>query len=195
MQSRPSKQPHNHSIAGHSFAGIVIERLLAFIRTIQLLQKALPIRVITVGKNRSHGTQLLVDEYAGKLNYYCRFEDHLVRSNPKNAHDVLAQIEGEDMAVMNLIKPNDMVVVLDEVGENINSKQMADLIGDAGSTGAWRLVFCIGGPYGHGIQSRKRANKMLKLSSLTLNHQIALVVLMEQLYRAWTILKGQKYHH
>ncbi|GAB2222963.1 hypothetical protein Drorol1_Dr00017096 [Drosera rotundifolia] len=157
--------------------------------------KTLPLRVITVGKNRSRGTQLLVDEYAGKLNYYCRFEVVLVRSNPKNAHDVLAQIEGEDMAVMNLIKPNDMVIIFDEVGEDINSRQMADLIGDAGLTGASRIVFCIGGPYGHGIRSRKRANKLLKLSSLTLNHQIALVVLMEQLYRAWTILKGQKYHH
>ncbi|GAB2286375.1 hypothetical protein Dimus_020791 [Dionaea muscipula] len=157
--------------------------------------KALPIRLITVGKRRSPGVQLVVDEYAEKLKYYCSFNDVLVRSNPKNAHDVKAQIEYEDKAVMNLIRSDDLVVALDEAGRDTNSILMAELVGDAGFTGASRLVFCIGGPYGHGKKLQERANKLLKLSSLTLNHQIALLMLMEQLYRAWTIIKGQKYHH
>ncbi|KAA8519068.1 hypothetical protein F0562_013324 [Nyssa sinensis] len=112
-----------------------------------------------------------------------------------NARDVMAQIEHEDMAFMYLIRSEDWVVLLDEHGRDIRSEQMAELIADAGNTGSSSLLFCIGGPYGHGRQLRKRANVSIKLSSLVLNHQIALVVLMEQLYRAWTILKGQKYHH
>ncbi|KAF5184628.1 Ribosomal rna large subunit methyltransferase h [Thalictrum thalictroides] len=157
--------------------------------------RAIPIRIITVGKKRSKGVQLLVEEYNEKIMYYCSVDDIQIRSNPKNTSDVNAQIEGEDMVVMQHIRSEDWVVLLDEHGIDVGSVQMADLLGDAGITGASTLSFCIGGPYGHGKQLRKRANVTIKLSSMVLNHQIALVVLLEQLYRAWTILKGQKYHH
>ncbi|KAK1367662.1 putative 23S rRNA (Pseudouridine(1915)-N(3))-methyltransferase [Heracleum sosnowskyi] len=157
--------------------------------------RVLPIRVLTVGKNRSAGVQLIVDEYIDKLKNYCKIEDVQIRSNPKNARDVMAQIEQEDMALMKIVKPGDWVVMLDEHGLDVGSEQVAELIGDAGNTGSSNLLFCIGGPYGHGKQLRERADVSIKLSSLVLNHQIALIVLMEQLYRAWTILKGQKYHH
>ncbi|XP_022131417.1 putative RNA methyltransferase At5g10620 isoform X4 [Momordica charantia] len=131
--------------------------------------RAVPIRVLTVGKKRSRGVQLVVDEYIEKLKHYCNVEDVQLRSNPRNARDPRAQVDDEDMAVVNLLKSDDW--------------------------GASRLSFCIGGPYGHGQQLRQRANLTIKLSSMVLNHQIALLVLMEQLYRSWTILKGQKYHH
>ncbi|XP_013611911.1 PREDICTED: putative RNA methyltransferase At5g10620 isoform X2 [Brassica oleracea var. oleracea] len=157
--------------------------------------RALPIRVITVGKKRAEGVRLLVDEYKAKLKPYCSFEDSLVRSNPRNAQDVRAQVEDEEVAVMKLIGPDDWVVVLDERGRDVDSEQMAELLGDAGNSGASRISFCIGGAYGHGSEVRKRANVTIRLSSMVLNHQIALVVLLEQLYRAWTILKGQNYHH
>ncbi|KAJ6743743.1 METHYLTRANSFERASE [Salix viminalis] len=157
--------------------------------------RALPIRIITVGKKRSAGVQLLVEEYTNKLKNYCSLHDFHIRSNPRNARDEKAQVDDEDKAVMNLIRSDDWVVMLDERGRNIGSEQMAELIGDAGNTGASRLSFCIGGPYGHGQQIRKRANVSIRLSSMVLNHQIALLVLVEQLYRSWTILKGQNYHH
>lgn len=85
--------------------------------------------------------------------------------------------------------------MLDERGQDLRSEQMAELVADAGNTGASRISFCIGGPYGHGRKIRERANLSIKLSSMVLNHQIALLVLVEQLYRSWTILRGQKYHH
>ncbi|KAI3871298.1 hypothetical protein MKW92_025283 [Papaver armeniacum] len=157
--------------------------------------RALPIRILTVGRKRSQGVQLLLDEYKDKLKLYCNFEDILIRSNPKNTSNVKAQIEGEDALVMQHIKSGDWVVLLDEHGLDIGSEQMADMLGDAGNSGSSTVSFCIGGPYGHGRQVRERANVTIKLSSMVLNHQIALVVLLEQLYRAWTILKGQKYHH
>ncbi|KAK4354827.1 hypothetical protein RND71_027021 [Anisodus tanguticus] len=157
--------------------------------------RAIPIRILTVGKKRSQGVQLIVDEYMKKLKHYCSVDDVRIKSNPKNARDVVAQIEHEDIAVMGLIKHDEWVVMLDERGHDVGSEQMASLIGDAGNKGASSLLFCIGGPYGHGKQLRDRANISVKLSSLVLNHEIALVVLIEQLYRAWTILKGQNYHH
>ncbi|XP_062164373.1 putative RNA methyltransferase At5g10620 isoform X2 [Alnus glutinosa] len=144
--------------------------------------RALPIRILTVGKKRSRGLQLLVDEYIGKLKNYCIVDDVQIRSNPRNARDVKAQVDDEDAAVMNLIRSDDWVVMLDENGQDIGSAQMAELVGDAGNTGASRLSLCIGGPYGHGRQLRERANLSIRLSTLVLNHQIALLVLMEQLY-------------
>ncbi|KAJ0030117.1 hypothetical protein Pint_12640 [Pistacia integerrima] len=148
--------------------------------------RPLPIRILTVGKKRSAGVQLLVEEYVGKLKHYCSVDDVQVRPNPKNAryfNDVRAQVEDEDAGVVNLISSDDWVVLLDENGVNIGSEQMAELLGDAGNTGASRLSFCIGGPYGHGPKIRERANISIKLSSMVLNHQIALLVLVEQLYR------------
>ncbi|KAI5673083.1 hypothetical protein M9H77_13447 [Catharanthus roseus] len=159
------------------------------------LQRALPIRILTVGKKRSRGVQLLVDEYIEKIGLYCPVDDVRVKSNPKNARDVMAQIEHEDMASMARIRSDEWVIMLDEHGLDVNSEKMASLFGDAMNTGASSLLFCIGGPYGHGRQVRERANLSIKLSSLVLNHEIALIVLMEQIYRTWTILKGQKYHH
>ncbi|XP_058113570.1 putative RNA methyltransferase At5g10620 isoform X2 [Magnolia sinica] len=157
--------------------------------------RALPTRILTIGKKRSPGIQSLVEEYKEKLKYYCSINDIQIRSNPKNTSDVNAQIEGEDTIVMQHIRSEDWVVLLDEHGLDIGSEQMADLVGDAGQTGSSALAFCIGGPYGHGKKLRERADVTIRLSSLVLNHQIALIVLLEQLYRAWTILKGQKYHH
>ncbi|XP_030441999.1 putative RNA methyltransferase At5g10620 isoform X2 [Syzygium oleosum] len=93
--------------------------------------RTLPIRVFTVGKKRSPAVQLLVDEYASKLRPYCAVEDVQVRSNPRNAREKEAQIVDEDMAVMNLIRPDDWVVLLDEHGTDIESEEMAELIGGA----------------------------------------------------------------
>ncbi|CAI0376309.1 unnamed protein product [Linum tenue] len=146
--------------------------------------RALPVRIITVGKKRNSGVQLLVDEYVGKLKHYCTVADVQIRSNPRNARDTRAQVEDEDMAVMNIINSDDWVVVLDERGKDLDSEQMAELVGDAGNSGASRLSFCVGGPYGHGQALRKRADVTIKLSSMVLNHQIALLVLVEQLYRS-----------
>jgi len=157
--------------------------------------RALPMRVITVGKARSIGVQNIALEYTKKIQHYCRFEDVQVRSNPKNTRDVSAQIASEGEYVMRLISAKEWLVLLDEHGKEVTSEQFADLMADASDTGASALVFCIGGPFGHGPQLHARANITVKLSSMVLNHQLAFVVLLEQIYRGWTILRGENYHH
>ncbi|TYH66631.1 hypothetical protein ES332_D06G137300v1 [Gossypium tomentosum] len=96
--------------------------------------RALPIRTLTVGKKRLPGVQLLVDEYIAKLKSYCHVDDVQIRSNPKNARNVMAQVHDEDIAVINLITSNDWVVMLDERGLDLSSEQLAELLGDAGNT-------------------------------------------------------------
>eukprot|EP00850_Spirogloea_muscicola_P018578 SM000172S03051 [mRNA] locus=s172:13074:14469:+ [translate_table: standard] len=105
-----------------------------------------------------------------------------------------AQVCCSDVAVQ-VQAEGERVVLVDERGRTITSEQLASLIADVGDTSAAALVFCIGGPYGHGPAVTVRADTTVSLSALVLNHEIAAVVLMEQLYRSWTILRGEKYHH
>ncbi|KAL2236845.1 UNVERIFIED_CONTAM: putative RNA methyltransferase [Sesamum indicum] len=93
------------SISFHHFFSFFSVLHLPF--SIFVLQRALPIRILTVGKKRSPGVQLILDEYIEKLKHYCPVEDVRLKSNPKNARDVMAQIEHEDIAVMGLIKSNE----------------------------------------------------------------------------------------
>ncbi|BBN14996.1 23S rRNA (pseudouridine1915-N3)-methyltransferase [Marchantia polymorpha subsp. ruderalis] len=157
--------------------------------------RPLPIRLVMVRKNFDTGVESVVNNYASKVKRYCSFEDVQIKSNPKNTSDVVAQVEAEGERVLKAISPRDWVILLDERGRDVTSEQLASLIADAGDRGSSALVFCIGGPYGHGSQVRKRANVSIKLSSMVLNHQVATIVLLEQIYRAWTILRGEKYHH
>ncbi|CAI5958319.1 unnamed protein product [Closterium sp. NIES-65] len=159
------------------------------------LPRRLPVRVISVGRHRSQGTQLLVKDCAEKISRYCPFEDLSVRSNPKGTSDVRVQVEAEGEKVLKALHRDDWVVLLDERGRTVTSEQLAQLIADCADASHRSLTFVVGGPYGHGSQVKARANSSIRLSSLVLNHEVALVVLAEQLYRAWTILKGEKYHH
>lgn len=97
--------------------------------------------------------------------------------------------------MLKLIMPQDHVVLLDERGKALSSVGMAELVAEAGDRGVASLVFCVGGPWGHSKEVRSRANDTIKLSDMVLNHQIAHMVLLEQIYRAWTILRGEPYHH
>ncbi len=86
-------------------------------------------------------------------------------------------------------------MLLCERGRDVNTPDLAALLEAAGEANPSALVFAIGGPFGHGAAVRARADDSIRLSRLVLNHQVARLVLAEQLYRAWTILKGEPYHH
>ncbi|KAL8153315.1 hypothetical protein V2J09_011075, partial [Rumex salicifolius] len=92
---------------------------------------ALPIRILTVGKKRSRGVQLLVDEYSEELNYYCSVEHVQLRSNPRNAR-VLSDEASLFMVISTETKFLGDAIMLDEGGSDISSEHMAELIGDAG---------------------------------------------------------------
>ncbi|XP_024386764.1 putative RNA methyltransferase At5g10620 isoform X1 [Physcomitrium patens] len=157
--------------------------------------RPMPMKLVTVGKDRGAALENVALEYIKKIQRYCPFEEVQLRPNPKNSSDVPTQVSSEGERVMRSISTKDWVIILDERGKELTSEKFADLVADAGETGASAIVFCIGGPFGHGPQVRERANVSVKLSTMVLNHQIAFLVLLEQIYRAWTILRGEKYHH
>ncbi|DBB07708.1 TPA: hypothetical protein ACH3X3_009134 [Trebouxia sp. C0006] len=153
------------------------------------------IKLITVAKGNSKGAEAVAREWTDKVKRYTQLEHLQVKPNPKKAASPIVAVQSEGEKVLKLITPQDYVVLLDENGKAASSEGMAKLVAEAGERGVANLVFCIGGPYGHSMDVRSRANETLKLSDMVLNHQIAHMVLLEQIYRAWTILRGEPYHH
>eukprot|EP00793_Prasinoderma_coloniale_P006459 PRCOL_00001289-RA len=139
----------------------------------------------------------LEEEYATRLNRYAPFKEVRVKPNPKGAAgDVDAACEAEGARVArHLDELGYFVVLLDERGERATSEGLADMIADAGDRGERGVAFVLGGPFGHGEEAQKRAHKLLRLSDLVLNHEVARLVIVEALYRAHAILRGEPYHH
>ena len=102
--------------------------------------------------------------------------------------------DGEAAQVLKRLKPKDFLVLLDERGSEYNSISFAEYLNSLEGSVS-HLVFAIGGPYGFARELYQRANAKLALSRLTFSHQMVRLIFMEQLYRAFTILKGEPYHH
>lgn len=96
--------------------------------------------------------------------------------------------------VLKVIATGERVIILDERGRDASSEDMARLLIKASDDGT-PLCFVIGGPFGHGPAVMQRADESVRLSRMVLNHSVAYLVLVEQLYRAWTIVRGEPYHH
>lgn len=142
--------------------------------------------LLAVGKIKNKATSLLVAEYSERLGHYLPFEMREVKD---------ADQKEESASLENQLKPGDLVVLLDERGEQVTSLGLAKQLEKDLSRGFKRLVFGIGGAFGMTPALRARATRVWSLSSLTLPHELARVLALEQLYRAMTILKGEKYHH
>lgn len=157
--------------------------------------RPIPIQIITCSKANSKGAQLMASEWAQKLMRYTALSEVTVKPNPLNAKETQVAMTHEAERVLRHVQPSDHVVLLDERGKDLRSEDLAHLLARASDQGWPRLVFAIGGPFGHGQEVRQRADESIRLSSMVLNHQVAHVVLLEQLYRAWTIVRGEPYHH
>lgn len=159
--------------------------------------RAVPIKVISVSKGGSAALETAVAEWFARLKRYTAIEEVTLKPNPRGAaaDDAAAQMAAEAERVVRAVGPRDRLVLLCERGRELSSADMARLLSDAGEASPSALVFAIGGPFGHGAAVRERANDSIRLSALVLNHQVARLVLAEQLYRGWTILRGEPYHH
>lgn len=154
------------------------------------------IELIVVGKTDMKEVEALVSMYTKRLNHYVRFAITTiadVRNTKKLSEAEQKRLEGE--AIHKLINDSDHLMLLDEHGMELRSIEFADMIQRRMSAGIKRLVFVIGGPYGFSDAVYQRANSKLSLSKMTFSHQIVRAIFTEQLYRAFTILKNEPYHH
>ncbi|MBR5822402.1 MAG: 23S rRNA (pseudouridine(1915)-N(3))-methyltransferase RlmH [Alistipes sp.] len=154
------------------------------------------IELIVVGKTDMKEVEALVTMYTKRLNHYVRFAITTiadVRNTKKLSEAEQKRLEGE--AILKLINESDHLMLLDEHGAELRSIEFADMLQRRMLSGTKRLVFVIGGPYGFSDAIYQRANSKLSLSKMTFSHQIVRAIFTEQLYRAFTILKNEPYHH
>ncbi|MBO7283051.1 MAG: 23S rRNA (pseudouridine(1915)-N(3))-methyltransferase RlmH [Alistipes sp.] len=154
------------------------------------------IELIVVGKTDMREVEALVSMYTKRLNHYVRFAITTiadVRNTKKLSEAEQKRLEGE--AILKLISESDHLMLLDEHGLELRSIEFADMLQRRMLSGTKRLVFVIGGPYGFSDAIYQRANSKLSLSKMTFSHQIVRAIFTEQLYRAFTILKNEPYHH
>lgn len=154
------------------------------------------VELIVVGKTDMREVESLVDMYTKRINHYVRFAITTiadVRNTRKMSVAEQRRMEGE--AILRQLTDSDHVALLDEHGAELRSVEFADLMQRRMASGIRRLVFVIGGPYGFSEAVYARANSKLSLSKMTFSHQIVRALFVEQLYRAFTILKNEPYHH
>ena len=152
--------------------------------------------LIVIGKTDEEWLQEAVTSYVNRLQHYIAFKTIVIPAlkNTKNiATNVQKQKEGE--LILSNIASSDVVIVLDEKGQQYSSLAFSEFINQKMNAGIKRLVFVIGGPFGFSDAIYERADVKLSLSKMTFSHQMIRLFFIEQLYRAMTILKGEKYHH
>ncbi|MDO4540139.1 MAG: 23S rRNA (pseudouridine(1915)-N(3))-methyltransferase RlmH [Syntrophomonadaceae bacterium] len=155
-------------------------------------------RIISVGKIKEPFYRQGVNEYMKRLKSYGQFEliDGLEeRLDPEPApKDIEHMLQKEAGKILNLLRPDELVVALDIEGKNPDSRQLADLVRQWNESGRPRVNFVIGASYGLSPDMKQRADYRLSFSSLTFAHQLAVLMLVEQLYRSFRILHHEPYH-
>ena len=153
-------------------------------------------KLIVIGKTKS---KFLLDgenEYQKRLRHYCKFSELIIpdiKNGGKLSKKELKEKEGS--LILASIKSNDYVILLDDKGETLSSIEFSEFLNKKMVSSTYELVFIIGGAFGFSESVYRRANTKLSLSKMTFSHQMVRMIFKEQLYRAFSILKGEKYHH
>lgn len=154
------------------------------------------ITLLTVGKTDIPWVREGLEIYASRLRHYVPFsvvEIPELKNVSSLGRELIKQKEGE--LILKNVKPSDEVILLDERGKEFRSVEFAAYLGDKLARASGDICFVIGGAYGFSGQVYDRAGSRLSLSKMTYSHQLVRTVFAEQLYRAFTILRGEPYHH
>ncbi len=154
------------------------------------------IRLILVGKTEAKWLKQGQEEYAGRLSHYCRFsivEIPELKNAKSLSRDQIKEKEGE--LILKTVSPSEELILLDERGGMFSSTAWAREMEKKFLHSSRDIAFVIGGSYGFSPDVYSRADSMVSLSKMTFSHQLIRVVFLEQLYRIFTIIKGEPYHH
>ncbi len=154
------------------------------------------IKLLAIGKTDNKNLQILIDEYSKRLGFYIKFELEIIPDikNAKNlSEEQLKQKEGQ--LIISKTPTNSQLILLDEKGKTFTSMQFANEIQKKMNSGIKTLTLVIGGAYGFSDEVYNRANGKISLSNMTFSHQMVRLFITEQLYRAFTILNNEPYHH
>jgi 23S rRNA (pseudouridine1915-N3)-methyltransferase len=154
------------------------------------------IRILTIGKTDNKDLQSLIDDYSKRLSFYVKFDLEIIPDikNVKNLSEA-QQKEKEGELILAKIGPTDQLILLDENGKTFSSVGFSDYLQKKMNAGIKTLVFVIGGPYGFSETVYQKAQGKVSLSEMTFSHQMVRLFVIEQLYRGFTILRNEPYHH
>jgi len=154
------------------------------------------IKLIVLGKTDSSQLNQMIDEYQNRLRHYIKFEIETIPDirNNKNLSEK-QQKEKEGEVILSKLGTSDFLVLLDENGKQYSSVEFSDYLQKKMNSGLRQLVFVVGGPYGFSDAVYQKCQGKISLSKMTFSHQMVRLFMVEQLYRAFTILRNEPYHH
>lgn len=157
---------------------------------------SMQITLITVGKTDSIELSKLIAVYENRLKHYVKFR-FVVLPDIKNSKNLseARQKEKEGELILAQLHPADILILLDEKGKELTSIELSQWLQKKMNSGLKNLVLAIGGPYGFSNRVYERSNEKISLSKMTFSHQMVRLFLVEQLYRGFTILRNEPYHH
>lgn len=154
------------------------------------------IKLLCIGKTDNRELNQLIDVYYKRLQFYNKFEFEIIPDLKKTKNlEENQQKEREGELILAKLQNSDFMVLLDENGKEFSSEKFSAYLQKRLNSGLKQLIFVIGGPYGFSEAVYKRADAKLALSQMTFSHQMVRLFFTEQLYRAFTILKNEPYHH
>lgn len=154
------------------------------------------IKLLAVGKTDQPALNELIDNYQKRLKHYITFEIEII-PDVKNAKSLnQSQLkEKEGQLILSKIQSGDVLVLLDEKGKHYRSIEFSDYLQKKMNAATKQLIFVIGGPFGFSDAVYDTAQEKISLSKMTFSHQMIRLFLTEQIYRSFTILKNEPYHH
>jgi len=154
------------------------------------------IKLLCIGKTQSTYIQTGIDEYIKRLSKYCKFEVSII-PDIKNAGSLspLQRKTEEGKLLLSQFTTNDLVILLDEQGKTYTSEKFAEQWQQWFNRGPKQIIVIVGGPYGFSEEVYKVAHGKVSLSAMTFSHEMVRLFFVEQLYRSFTIIKNEPYHH
>ncbi|MDD7888106.1 23S rRNA (pseudouridine(1915)-N(3))-methyltransferase RlmH [Flavivirga sp. 57AJ16] len=154
------------------------------------------IKLLAIGKTDNKELQSLINEYTKRLGFYIKFSLEIIPDikNVKNLSEA-QQKQKEGELIISKLNATDILILLDESGKQLDSVGFSAYLQKHMNSGIKQLVFVIGGPYGFSQDVYNKSNGKISLSKMTFSHQMVRLFIIEQLYRGFTILKNEPYHH
>ena len=163
---------------------------------VELIFNNMTIKLLAIGKTDDKELQSLIENYTKRLGHYIKFSLEIIPDikNAKNLNEK-QQKEREGELILAKLTNTDVMILLDENGKQYNSVEFSNYLQKHMNSGIKQLVFVIGGPYGFSETVYHKAQAKLSLSKMTFSHQMVRLFFVEQLYRGFTILRNEPYHH
>ena len=154
------------------------------------------IKLLAIGKTDDKNLVQLINNYENRLKHYIKFELEIIPDikNVKNLSES-QQKEKEGELILSKLQPTDQLILLDDKGKQHTSIEFSQYLQKKMNSGIKQLVLVIGGPYGFSETVYQKSQGKLSLSKMTFSHQMIRLFIVEQIYRGFTILRNEPYHH